>query len=632
MTFIFSTNGFEIDNHKSEIDLEPIYVKRTSPVKVLCRFRILEYNIELNDLPQIKHDLNNLMGLLKDTCEQSTFNKTCQFIINELNIWIKSFRNNYLLMESANIQSSHNFRKRRNTLDIISKTVKLSDYGYSDLKQSIEQLTKANQLLLSQQNQTINAIAQAEFSSLAFFVSQLVRRYTQIQDNILDVVINENPKAIVELISLDSLKAELLYAEPILRREFCEFPIEIKVINIMNLLKESKTVTTLTSNSLKISLHIPTFYRNEFVLNTGIPIPFNFKKSVYVVRPSAPYYLTYYDGKNNNTYGIAMSMEERNKCKPITGKLLCYPKVNYEIIQDSIDLAQNYLLNPMYDSCNKRKLKLLSGFNSIPNGCNVKRIGYSNRLIQLEEDKFYLHLIEPSNVKFDCSNNHSIFNISESILLEKIPRECSIQFDNGFHAEQSDVYLRTVFISSTVTQDYSISKNDFTRKPFIRNVTFKTFRNLQPEFAELHEQINNINIVTKTRISTSNNSMIQIVLPILIILALILTCAYVTFLYYKMKTNQIEIPSKSPSSMDTITPEPKRHFNFELKPFLPPKTRSKSSIPRSPNYDYPKTTNELIDETFAKFGSPSVVTVSEKSNVKYATIQKIKSQDPITQV
>lgn len=441
-------------------------------------------------------------------------------------------------------------------------------------------------------------------------------------------MINQNPKAIFELIPIDTLKAELNNVEPSLKKEFCEFPVDMKFINLVNLFKVSKIQTRLTINSLKISINIPTFYKNDFVLNTGIPIPFNYKKSVYIVIPSSPYYLTYEDKRTNNTFAIAMSIEEKNGCISMFGKLLCFPKVNYEIINGSEAKLPEYLFIPTYENCNKRKLRLLKNLSSIPNGCNINRVQLANKIIQLEEDKFYLHLVAPSIQKFDCNKNHSKHNISQSILLEKIPKTCSIQFDNGFHAEQSDIYVKIIF-HSIKSEAHSISKHDLMKKTFIKNNSQYTIRNLQPEFAELHEQVNNIKIMPR---ASNENIHITTILSLVTISSMILTCVYITILYRKLKLSQREFPSKSPSSMSTLPPELKCQFNFELPPILPPKTRSKTSIPCSPCYDYPRSSNEELRTTIEKFGSPSVVSVSSNSIVKYATIQKIKHKDPITQV
>lgn len=167
------------------------------------------------------------------------------------------------------------------------------------------------------------------------------------------------------------------------------------------------------------------------------------------------------------------------------------------------------------------------------------------------------------------------------------------------------------------------------KKTFIKNNSQYTTRNLQPEFAELHEQVNNIKIMPR---ASNENIHITTILSLVTISSMILTCVYITILYRKLKLSQREFPSKSPSSMSTLPPELKCQFNFELPPILPPKTRSKTSIPRSPCYDYPRSSNEELRTTIEKFGSPSVVSVSSNSIVKYATIQKIKHKDPITQV
>lgn len=134
---------------------------------MLCRFRTIEYNIEIENIPKLTADFGKIITLLSNLCEKSSFNKTCQYVIDELNYLMTAFKNKYMLMESANVESAHNFRKKREILDVIRKSITLSDYAYSDLKQSTEQLTKVVQQILSQQNKTTNFITQTEFSAIA---------------------------------------------------------------------------------------------------------------------------------------------------------------------------------------------------------------------------------------------------------------------------------------------------------------------------------------------------------------------------------------------------------------------------------------------------------------------------------
>lgn len=648
LILIIPLYGYEFNENDPRNNLNAVYIRRTGPVKVLCRHRTIEFSIEIEIIPKIKAEIYDTIQLLTNICSENTFNKTCEYVIDELNTWMLSFGNTYLLTESANLQSVHDFRRKRDLTDVIRKTITLSDYGYNDLKRGLEQLIVVAKQILKQQNDSIDSIGHVNFLSVAFLTFQGLRKHSQFYDNVLEIIINKNPKAIAEIIPMDTLKSELINSQALVEKEFCEFPIDMKIIKIIELFKVSKTYSELSGNALIISIKIPTFYKNNFILNTAIAIPFIYKNATYSIIPESPYYITYFDQVSESHYSIPMTVEDRHNCTNINGKLLCYPKTNYEIISSENFKMPDYLFFPGYNTCYEKSIKALSSKKAIPIECNVKQTLHSNHIIQLEKDKFYLHLIAPSSVKFDCHQNHQIFNITEPVLITSVQKDCSIHFKNGYHAEQSDVYLKSIHLHSARTKSYSTSYNDLIEKTFTKQNTIETLRNLQPDFGDLHEEILNSNFTNDIKPPSKTGG--QTTLVVIILISLFTTCSYVTILYFRFKTkttNKTMYRSKSPDSMDTIPPEMKCQFNFQMPPLLPPKTHS---LPRSPAYDVPKSSKSLeiienaneikydskldteqIEIAIQSLGSPSI-SYTDKPNVKYAIIQKTNCSDPINNV
>lgn len=209
---IITTNGFNYNENDSRNNLGTIYIKNVSPAKVFCRYRAIEFSLELENIIDIKQKLSTTTQLLHNICFESPYNKTCLLTMNEIKQLMISFDNQYLILESINIHSKYDYRKKREINEIIQKTITLSDYGYSDLKQNYDQLKGISKQVERYQNDSSTTVEQVNFNSLAYLTIQNIKRHLRTFNNVLEIIINQNPKLIAEIIPLSSLKTELITA------------------------------------------------------------------------------------------------------------------------------------------------------------------------------------------------------------------------------------------------------------------------------------------------------------------------------------------------------------------------------------------------------------------------------------
>lgn len=629
---VISTFGYEFNDKNPDNNLGTMYIRNIGGAKVFCRYRVIEYNLKLQNFMETKQELLTTTQLLHDLCSENFQNRTCQLTTDELNYLMVSLENKYSILESTNILAKNNIRQKRETDNIpelIQQSVTLSDYSYSDLKQKFEQMNSLTKRVEKYHNDTSITIGQVNFNSLAYLTFQIIKRQLKLYDNILEIIINKNPKLIAEMISIEGLREDLNQTSKLVNKEFCEFPIELNIINIINLFKKSKIYTETSTESFIIGIKLPTTYKSNFKLLSVTPIPFIYNNASFITIPTSPYYLITTDSRNNDHYSIPLSIEERLNCTDIPKNLLCFPRGNFEVLTNPKLKLPEYLLNPTYEICDTKNVNHLKNLKAIPTECNIRRIPHINRIIQLGENTLYLHLTRPTTVKFSCFGSNLSYNMSKSVLITEVNKDCSVYFDDGYHAEQRDVFIKAANIFSTSFTTYSIFKNDLIENPTIKNDTYNFIRDLQPEYGDLLEKLKNMATTPPKKNSNMINKQIQIFL-ITIIILLTLTWSFMTYLYCQfvqkysiIKTTKVTTDiSGSNISMATIPPNLDCKFNFELSPLLPPKTRS---LPRSPEpYDFPKYTTKSQTQEFELLptNSSTISLLSKKSETQNNRITK----------
>lgn len=619
---IYTVFGLDYNENSTTNDLGTLYIQSINTAKVFCRYRIIEYNIEIENIQTTRNELTTTIGLLYKICSESQYRRICQLTLNEIKILMTSFNNKISLLESHNTLITEDYRKKRNTLeipDILQKTLTLSDYGYSDLKQGLEQLKSTTKLSEKAQRDTLINIDHINFISLAQLVIQNIKRQLKTYDTILKIIVNKNPVEIADLIPLENLKSELKILRTSINKEFCDFPINLMVSKVIKLLKISDIQSVLADNHFIITLKIPTFYKNIFELLSATPIPFTYENATYEVLPLHQYLLTYWDQIKNDYYSVPLSIEEKQSCSHKADYLICFPKGNFQVLTNTKHKMPDYLFLPTYEICNMRNLKTLNDLRAIPNDCNIKRIPHLNKIIPLSENSYYLYIIRPIQVKFLCHKINLEYNITKPIVITDVRSDCSIFFDQGYHAEQRDAHFQSTPQHTTSSSTYSISQNDLIKRELMKSYNISTMRDLQPDFGELQERIRNMGPKTKPH-SPIFSKQSELSLLILLTITMTMIVCYASVYFYKRITTTTNEKQENDSDKLDLSiatmPDLNCQFQFNCSPPIPPKTRS---IPRSPvgSYDYPRTPTRRLEEI--------LVHVSEQPDIQYATILKKNS-------
>lgn len=616
-----------------------IYPRKTGNAKLFCRNRVIEYTIEIGDIRTTKDNIKIGMELLSKTCEKTEFNIMCQNIANEIKLLTHTIDNKHKIIESANIMM-HNHRRKRNLdeiPDIITKTITLSDYSYSDLKQNLEEMRSLYGFIEKASNRRLTHIDYINFNSLSTLVILKVKKQIAFLKQILDITLNPTNNKLSDLISLDILKTEFEVIQKAAIKEHCHLPVNyMKLIEIAKYLKICSTKVGILGNHLYITLKIPTFYRVIYELIKPIPIPFSRLNASYTIAPNSPYYLNYLDRETNSTYSIPLSLEDKLNCTTITDYITCFPRTSSRVIE-VVKSAENILISV----CNIEQLETQAKWTVFSTECSIKPIPHINQLTYLSGNMYYLHLVRPTTLRIKCFENSFEKTVNNSVLIKNMRKDCFIHYDDGWFTRLQEQKMRTVYQSSNQYTPYSFLEQNLIQKDLMIIDSFTPIRNLQSDFGDLQEQMKSYN--NRPKIVTNILKSDELIIIVIIMTTLIL-CTWILMAYYAYQFKKQypiwkdHISSGKNLSMTTINeiPPPNLDYNFQFDyPSLPRKMKSASSktIPKSPvdSYDTPKSTpiqlNTPTQSTYMNENIPI------EPLVLYTQINKrTQSSDPRTPV
>lgn len=613
-----------------------IYPRKIGNTKLPCRNRIIEYNLEIGDIRIAKENIQDSLEILHETCSNTEFHTICQYTISEIKTLITTIDNKYKIIESANIESIYNYRKKRNLdeiPEIMAKSITLSDYSYSDLKLGLDEIKTLNGFIRKFQNKQLNQTDYINFNSLATLIILKVRKQLTFSQLILDITLNPSNNKISELISLETLKEEFNIIQKEATKEHCHIPINLKLIEVAKYLKICKIKTEITGKTLYITIKVPTFHKITYELIQAIPIPFERKQSSYIITPNSPYYINYIEKDINYTYSIPLSLEERLNCTAIIDFIICFPKNPFR----TIEIKSSYD-NILISVCNIEQLETQAKWKTFDTDCGIKPIPHVNQLIYLGRHVYYLHVIKPTILRIRCNENSINTNLNNSVIIRDVKKDCFLHYDDGWFSKLNDLKSKTIYQFSNHHSPYSILKQDLIQKDAVIADNFTSIRNLQSEFGELQEQIRDYNNRPKIVTNILKSDELLIIIGVITLL-MIATWALIAYCNYKTKIQfstwqQLwrqfwghNITPNNSSSMSTINednqPKLNYHFNFNT-PSLPRKSNSCSSrnIPKSPmdSYDIPKST-PLLSNTPTNSNSTSE-NIPMIPLVEYAQVNK----------
>lgn len=600
-------------------DIGTIFLRYLGDTKIFCRNRVLEFNLELEDINKVDREISSVMNIMIDICNNAKYSSMCHIEMEELHVLYRMFQDKYKIIDSASFQTDLNDRKKRNLdeiEDIIQKSITLNDISYSNTKQNIDELKSITHQLINSHEKLNTDIDYINFNTLSQLIILNIKRHINLYNKIIDISIDKNPKKLVDLISLNILESEMEKLQIQIDKEHCHMPIENKHHEIISYLKLAEIQFQISRNYFVVSIYLPTFFKTTFNLAQAISIPFRYRSATYIVKPVNQYYLTYKKDFGNEIHSIPLSVEEKLSCKNIQRFNLCYTQKATIIL--NIDKFEN-LFNPESYICKGRDIQDFEWWKAVYDVCKPKKMPHINQIIRLNNTDYFIYVINTTSVRIACNEEHQVYKVSEPILIKNLDDECSIILHDNVHMERKTVYAKTFYQESYGFSAYVNGKSLIHRED-TQFVEPSEVRNLQSKFINLHEKIDSYmdqpKIVQNILKSAELIAIISVVSVLLVLTWTLI--GYCNFTIRRKIANFLKGSLKSENSMSTLPPELNCQFNF-LQPTLPPKLR------RSPSgmYDKPRTPSIKITPVEVETVE-TVITIPEKPIVQYASIIKKK--------
>lgn len=471
-----------------------LHIEDIDRSKIFCKHHSLTFNIEIRDIDEVTQKITYYIDSLEKICIESSL-ATCKLTIKELINLGETLKNKIKLIKRMH-QVKRMGRYAPSYKQIIRKTINLADYSYSDLKRSIEEIKLMIETLRKGQNRINHHLENIDFNAIAALASVSIKNYIAKHELIIEVLMYRNARRILELISPESMKFNLLMIQKYAEKEGCELPTNIKDMNEIKLLEISQIRTGMIHRELGITIRIPTVYRNIFTLSKATPLPFDYFQEIAQVTPNSPYALTHYDSEHETIYAIPMSREEKSKCRSVESNinyLLCSPEKPIQVFKSKNKTNHETLKHiflPSYKWCNYGILT--SGgvlYESIT--CNLVVMPKVNTQIKLPYGKQFIYIAAPTQVHVNCGNQSYAYNTTVSTMFSKI-KDCSVTVGSNFYPNSSGLQTTIVQREENPFPTYSLTRKGFANEKLLKEFPFTPIRELQAEFGLTEIELNQL--------------------------------------------------------------------------------------------------------------------------------------------
>lgn len=612
-----------------------IHPRAVGQVRKFCKNRRIEYNLRLDIHSKIP-EINAGISLLSDICYNQRLNKICYRSIDNIKIEYDKFKSKWDIIELNDITKT--IRRKRHvdndllqsnnvTAKILKKAMDLADQGYGDLRKKIEDIRKETTLIADSQNKLAEYVGYINFHSISQVLFEIIRQITDIADNILRLIVDNDTTSLIDLIDINNIEGQLAKLDRYALKSNCTIPYGTNSFQLAKFLKLCTFDIRILGNIISVGIKAPSVSLRVYTMLEPVSIPFAIKGSTYREKPLYDNILVHEEGFKVRTY-VPLSAKERMECQELPDKkMICNPEEPM-LRETRFNLGEyDYLFSANRDDC----LTIEASKNIDNTRCPLEQLAHRNMLIQYERDLYKVYIVEPAKITIDCPERSTeyLFNVSRIL---PVPKACSVLMDDLLLIERIDIPAYDIIYLSNSTAGISISKKDLLETNKIETVNLtKEFRDLNPDFDEINNEIDQqiyriSDFLTKWRLKDEVLLSIVISLTISLILNWLTTCYYVRKLKKSQAVHYMEIPSKVPSSMKKLSPmktfasriqEIEKDF---IKPINPPHSESLMLG----LYDrQPSLPGELLLPTYPK-------PILESKSVDDSKIQTSWTFDPLT--
>lgn len=188
--------------------LEPIQTKHGELVKLFCRNRVIQYDIEIRDITYLNRKLTTTLNTLEKICKSIEPDNICTFTIDEIKFLSTALANKNRYIKDIDTKN-RKFRAANEFEDIIQKTITIADESYGELRHNLDALQSLINQMGKSQNKILEHLDYVNFNALAQITVLNLKTFSRMYDSIMDIFINGNYEKIIDLVQMETMKNDL---------------------------------------------------------------------------------------------------------------------------------------------------------------------------------------------------------------------------------------------------------------------------------------------------------------------------------------------------------------------------------------------------------------------------------------
>lgn len=427
-------DGIEsIHNH---IVLQPpghFYMIKQNTCHVFCRNYEINFDIRIDQYDDCADEIRNSLGTMEGICSKLPHTEECEGFLNDL--WREKDR---FQVASKEITTRNCKTRFKRTFD----TKYQPKYMYSkqnfeaprcaSLNATFSQLDDEIRLLTNWTGK--NGTEENTDSLLATMGRSLyyLRNYRQRSEYLSEVLCERSYIALLEIITTNKLAQEIRLRNQQALKGSCQIPATSDSAELGKLLEIASIQTSLTGQTLSLNIKLPSIYSFKYNLYRVKSLPFDYKDRSYTVKPTYAFYLISESRIAGSTLLYPLQNNDTENCIETYFGCICQTELPVDATHRKISQFREKV--PENEQCLSKTAADL--FNT-QNTCELYAIEHENRIIQVSNNTFYLHIIQPTILAVICPYHDENITISKSKMI-RVHEECSLQLAPGVLPENDE--------------------------------------------------------------------------------------------------------------------------------------------------------------------------------------------------
>lgn len=554
-------------SHKRYEKPRPVYFKQISTANTICNIYSVDLNLDIQNYFANNAVILNGITNLENACKTIEKEEICRNIIAPLRAQLHLIYEQALTIESFHSKFSkrdaNNIVQTNSSADMISNILAITSDSITRTNEEIDRIANEIKNLQNIQYDIKLTDLHNRLNLMTQSILINIDRQIKLSTIIFDVITDINVSKIFELFSPSTFLAIIKRVQISANNERCEIPIHPFKHHLSSVLKTAKITAKLVWDTINIKIDFPTAKKEEFSLHELIPLPFTSSDKTYVIKPFFSYMLSRV--KSNYEYEIQyMSVEDKNNCIDMPNNVyFCRPTQPIYTVKEIFLNNDNNFVKRDILPCNFRSIHIANSTE-----CNFEKTVHQNIAINIDYDKYYIHVITPFIAELICSNNKTDIMFSYTQICHT-PSDCDLRSDSvkiythrTKNVDVSKIEIEKNIMLNRIDIDLDLLNDTFQLPPKVKT---GTSHKQQEDTNNFKDKVSNLFNLEQKKY-TDKNITLQATIHAILIFTPFAICLILCYYIYKLKKSIQEVKDNPIYNHIVRTIEPDENSGYE-KPF-----------------------------------------------------------------